>query len=149
MADILQPPDWPRARGYANGIKAQGSVIVTAGQIGWNEKSEFADGLVAQVAQCLANIASVLAAGGARPEHLVRLTWYVTDVADYRARQAEIGKVYREVFGRHFPAMAVVEVSALVEPEALVEIEAMAVVPDTPSPLPSPYPRNREGRGGG
>jgi len=130
VADILQPPDWPRARGYAHGVKARGSVIVTAGQIGWNEKAEFPDGLVGQVAQALANIVSVLAAGGAGPEHLVRLTWYVTDIADYRARQAAIGRVYREVIGRHFPAMAVVEVSALVEPEALVEIEAMAVVPD-------------------
>jgi enamine deaminase RidA (YjgF/YER057c/UK114 family) len=132
MADhcILQPPDWPRARGYANGVKARGSLIVTAGQVGWNERGEFADGLVGQVAQTLANIASVLKAGGAGPEHLVRLTWYVTDVAEYRLRQGEIGKVYRDVIGRHFPAMAVVEVSALVEPEALVEIEAMAVVPD-------------------
>jgi enamine deaminase RidA (YjgF/YER057c/UK114 family) len=127
---VLQPTDWPRPRGYANGIKARGAVIVTAGQVGWNEKAEFADGLVGQVAQTLLNVASVLAAGGAGPEHLVRLTWYVTDVADYRARQAEIGKVYREIIGRHFPAMAVVEVSALAEPEALVEIEAMAVVPD-------------------
>jgi enamine deaminase RidA (YjgF/YER057c/UK114 family) len=130
MYELLQPPHWPRAKGYANGVKARGSVIVTAGHVGWNEKGEFADGLVAQVAQTLSNIASVLEAGGAGPEHLVRLTWYVTDVADYRARQAEIGKVYREVIGRHFPAMAVVEVSALVEPEALVEIEAMAVLPD-------------------
>jgi enamine deaminase RidA (YjgF/YER057c/UK114 family) len=130
MSEVLQPPHWPRAKGYANGVKARGSVIVTAGHVGWDEKGEFADGLVAQVAQALSNIASVLEAGGARPEHLVRLTWYVTDVADYRARQTEIGKVYREVIGRHFPAMAVVEVSALVEPEALVEIEAMAVLPD-------------------
>lgn len=130
MPELLQPPHWPRAKGYANGVKARGSVIVTAGQVGWNDKGEFADGLVAQVGQTLANIAGVLKAGGAGPEHLVRLTWYVTDVADYRARQAEIGKVYREVIGRHFPAMAVVEVSGLVEPEALVEIEAMAVVPD-------------------
>lgn len=127
---VLQPRNWPRARGYANGMKAAGQVIVTAGQVGWNEKAEFADGLVGQVAQTLANIVAVLEAGGAGPEHLVRLTWYVTDVADYRARQAEIGEVYRKVIGRHFPAMAVVEVRALVEPDALVEIEAMAVVPD-------------------
>ena len=127
---MLQPPGWPRPRGYANGVKARGSVIVTAGQVGWNESGEFADGLVAQVAQTLANVASVLAAGGAGPEHLVRLTWYVTDVAEYRARQAEIGRAYRDVIGRNYPAMAVVEVSGLVESEALVEIEAMAVVPD-------------------
>jgi enamine deaminase RidA (YjgF/YER057c/UK114 family) len=127
---VLQPPHWPRPRGYANGVKARGSVIVTAGQVGWNERGEFAEGLVGQVAQTLANVASVLKAGGAGPEHLVRLTWYVTDVADYRARQAEIGRAYRDVIGRHYPAMAVVEVSGLVEPEALVEIEAMAVVPD-------------------
>jgi enamine deaminase RidA (YjgF/YER057c/UK114 family) len=130
MGQVLQPPNWPRARGYSNGVKARGSLIVTAGHVGWNEKGEFAEGLVAQVAQALANIASVLKAGGAGPEHLVRLTWYVTDVADYRARQAEIGKAYRSAIGRHFPAMAVVEVTALVEPEALVEIEATAVVPD-------------------
>jgi enamine deaminase RidA (YjgF/YER057c/UK114 family) len=129
-ASVLQPPHWPRPRGYANGVKARGSVIVTAGQVGWNERGEFAEGLVGQVAQTLANVASVLKAGGAGPEHLVRLTWYVTDVADYRARQAEIGRAYRDVIGRHYPAMAVVEVSGLVEPEALVEIEAMAVVPD-------------------
>jgi enamine deaminase RidA (YjgF/YER057c/UK114 family) len=127
---VLQPPHWPRPRGYANGVKARGSVIVTAGQVGWNERGEFAEGLVGQVAQTLANVASVLKAGGAGPEHLVRLTWYVTDVAEYRARQAEIGRAYRDVIGRHYPAMAVVEVSGLVEPEALVEIEAMAVVPD-------------------
>ncbi|MFW6077187.1 MAG: RidA family protein [Hyphomicrobiales bacterium] len=130
MAEVLQPPNWPRARGYSNGIKARGSLIVTAGHVGWNENGEFAEGLVAQVAQALANIASVLKAGGAGPEHLVRLTWYVTDVADYRARQSEIGRAYRSVIGRHFPAMAVVEVTALVEPDALVEIEAMAVVPE-------------------
>ena len=130
MAEVLQPPDWPRARGYANGVKARGSVIVTAGHVGWNDRGEFAKGLVGQVAQSLANIVSVLKAGGADREHLVRLTWYVTDVAEYRARQREIGQVYREIIGRHFPAMAVVEVSALVEPEALVEIEATAVVPD-------------------
>jgi enamine deaminase RidA (YjgF/YER057c/UK114 family) len=105
-------------------------VIVTAGQVGWNERGEFAEGLVGQVAQTLANVASVLKAGGAGPEHLVRLTWYVTDVAEYRARQGEIGRVYRDIIGRHYPAMAVVEVSGLVEPEALVEIEAMAVIPD-------------------
>jgi enamine deaminase RidA (YjgF/YER057c/UK114 family) len=127
---VLQPPGWPPPRGYANGVKARGSVIVTAGQVGWKESGEFADGLVAQVAQTLANVASVLKAGGAGPEHLVRLIWYVTDVAEYRARQAEIGRAYRDVIGRHYPAMAVVEVSGLVESEALVEIEAMAVVPD-------------------
>jgi enamine deaminase RidA (YjgF/YER057c/UK114 family) len=127
---VLQPPHWPRPRGYANGVKARGSVIVTAGQVGWNERGEFAEGLVGQVAQTLANVASVLKAGGAGPEHLVRLTWYVTDVAEYRARQAEIGRAYRDIIGRHYPAMAVVEVSGLVEPEALVEIEAMAVIPD-------------------
>lgn len=127
---VLEPLGWPRPRGYANGVRARGSVIVTAGQVGWDERGEFADGLVAQVSQTLVNVASVLAAGGAGPEHLVRLTWYVTDVAEYRARQAEIGRVYRSVIGRHYPAMAVVEVSALVEPKALVEIEAMAMVPD-------------------
>jgi enamine deaminase RidA (YjgF/YER057c/UK114 family) len=99
---VLQPPGWPRPRGYANGVKARGSVIVTAGQVGWNERGEFADGLVAQVSQTLVNVASVLAAGGAGPEHLVRLTWYVTDVAEYRASQAEIGRAYRG----HRPALS-------------------------------------------
>ena len=139
---VLEPPGWPRPRGYANGVRARGSVIVTAGQVGWDERGEFADGLVAQVSQALVNVASVLAAGGAGPEHLVRLTWYVTDVAEYRARQADIGRVYRSVIGRHYPAMAVVEVSALVEPKALVEIEAMAMVPDD---FPSPRKGERQG----
>jgi enamine deaminase RidA (YjgF/YER057c/UK114 family) len=139
---VLEPPGWSRPRGYANGVRARGSVIVTAGQVGWDERGEFADGLVAQVSQALVNVASVLGAGGAGPEHLVRLTWYVTDVAEYRARQADIGRVYRSVIGRHYPAMAVVEVSALVEPKALVEIEAMAMVPDD---IPSAGEGERQG----
>ena len=129
--DILQPPDWPRPRGYVNGIAAQGTFISVAGQIGWNAHGQFeSDDLVAQVRQALANIVAVLAESGAKPEHLVRLTWYVTDKQEYVARLAEIGKAYREVIGRHFPTMALVQVTALVEDRAKVEIEATAVVPD-------------------
>jgi enamine deaminase RidA (YjgF/YER057c/UK114 family) len=123
----LQPPGWPRPRGYANGVAAAGELIFIAGMIGWDETGAFADGLAAQVKQALTNIVAVLAEAGAGPEHVARLTWYVTSRADYLAAQAEIGAAYREVMGRHFPAMAVVEVSALVEARALVEIEATAV----------------------
>lgn len=112
------------------GARARGTIIVTAGQVGWNELGELAPDLTGQVAQSLRNIVSVLKAGGAGPEHLVRLTWYVTDVAEYRASLADIGRVYREIIGRHYPAMAVIEIKGLVEPLARVEIEATAVVPD-------------------
>jgi enamine deaminase RidA (YjgF/YER057c/UK114 family) len=124
---ILQPPGWPRPHGYAHGVAASGELVFVAGMIGWDETGAFADGLAGQVRQALANIVAVLAEAGADPEHVVRLTWYVTSRAEYLARQAEIGAAYREVMGRHFPAMAVVEVSALVEERALVEIEAIAV----------------------
>jgi enamine deaminase RidA (YjgF/YER057c/UK114 family) len=123
----LQPPGWPRPRGYANGVAAAGELVFVAGMIGWDETGAFADGLAGQVRQALRNIVAVLAEAGAGPEHVARLTWYVTSRADYLAAQAEIGAAYREVMGRHFPAMAVVEVSALVEERALVEIEATAV----------------------
>ncbi len=127
----LQPPGWPEPKGYANGIEARGRLVVTGGQIGWDERGRFpAADLVGQTAQALRNIRAVLAEGGAGPEHLVRLTWYVTDIAAYRASLRELGGVYREVMGRHFPAMALVAVTALVEPEALVEIEATAVLPE-------------------
>jgi enamine deaminase RidA (YjgF/YER057c/UK114 family) len=124
---VLQPPGWPRPRGYANGVAASGELVFVAGMIGWDETGAFADGLAGQVRQALANIVAVLAEAGAGPEHVARLTWYVTSRADYLAAQAEIGAAYREVMGRHFPVMAVVEVSALVEERALVEIEATAV----------------------
>lgn len=127
----LQPPGWAEPKGYANGIEARGRLVVTGGQIGWDEHGRFpAADLVGQTAQALRNIRVVLAEADAGPEHLVRLTWYVTDIGAYRASLRELGAVYREVMGRHFPAMALVAVTALVEPEALVEIEATAVVPE-------------------
>ena len=125
----LQPPGWPRARGYAHGIEASGRLVFVAGQIGWDETGAFpAADLAGQVRQTLANVVAVLAEAGAGPEHVVRLTWYVVDREEYLASQKEIGAAYREVMGRHFPAMAVVEVTALVESSALVEIEATAVL---------------------
>ncbi len=127
---LLQPPGWPEPRGYANGIMAKGHVVVTGGVVGWDEHGVFAEGFLPQVRQVLLNIRVILAEGGAGPEHLVRLTWYVTDIAAYRASLRELGPIYREVFGRNFPAMALVQVVALVEPAAMVEIEATAVVPD-------------------
>ncbi|GHE05757.1 endoribonuclease L-PSP [Defluviimonas sp. 20V17] len=128
--EILNPRNWKPAKGYANGIAAEGRMIFCGGLIGWNGDQEFeTDDFVGQVAQCLRNIVAVLAEGGAAPEHLVRLTWYVTDKREYLARLTEVGAVYREVIGRHFPAMALVQVGALVEDRAKVEIEATAVVP--------------------
>lgn len=127
----LQPPGWAEPKGYANGIEAKGRLVVTGGQIGWDAHGRFPSAdLVGQTAQALRNIRAVLAEAGAGPEHLVRLTWYVTDIGAYRACLRELGAVYREVMGRHFPAMALVAVTALVEPAALVEIEATAVVPE-------------------
>lgn len=126
---MLQPANWPKPKGYANGIKAQGTFLVVAGMIGWDREGRFADGLVAQTRQALANIIAVLAEGGARPEHIVRLTWFIRDVDEYLAAQRELGEAYRVVMGRHFPVMSVVEVGRLVEPAARVEIEATAVLP--------------------
>jgi enamine deaminase RidA (YjgF/YER057c/UK114 family) len=125
----LQPPGWPEPRGYANGIEASGTLVFVGGQIGWNERGEFvAADLAGQVGQALRNIVTVLAEAGAGPENIARLTWYVTSRDEYLGSQKEIGAAYREVMGRHFPAMAVVEVTALVEAEARVEIEATAVI---------------------
>jgi enamine deaminase RidA (YjgF/YER057c/UK114 family) len=126
---VLQPPGWPRPVGYANGILARGDLIFTGGLIGWDAEGRFADGLVEQARQALVNITIVLAEAGAAPEHLVRLTWYVVNMEAYRAVGPALGRAYRDVIGRHFPAMAVVEVTRLVEPQALVEIEATAVIP--------------------
>ena len=129
--EILQPAGWPSPRGYANGIACRGKMVFVAGQVGWDESGRFAsDKLSDQARQTFRNIAAVLAEAGADATHLVRLTWYVTDVQAYREQNAEIGAAYREVFGKNFPTMALVQVAGLVEPEALVEIEAMAVVPD-------------------
>ena len=127
---ILQPEGWAKPRGYANGIMAEGRLVFVGGQIGWNGQSRFeAHDLVGQVRQTLQNIVEVLAEAGAKPEHVVSLTWYLTDKKDYLDNLAGIGKAYREVMGRHFPAMAVVQVTALVEDDAKVEIQATAVVP--------------------
>jgi enamine deaminase RidA (YjgF/YER057c/UK114 family) len=126
----LLPPGWPRPRGYANGIAATGRLVVTGGLIGWDAAERFvADDMAGQFRQVLHNMVAVLAEAGAGPEHLVRMTWYVTDIAEYRASLPEIGAHYRELIGRNFPAMAVVQVAALVEPAARIEIEATAVVP--------------------
>ena len=122
---IVQPDGWPAPKGYASGLVANGFVFVS-GQVGWDTEGRFASGLVAQVRQALENVVAVLRAAGTSPEQLVRLTWYVTDKSSYLAEQRAIGLAYRETIGRHFPPMAVVEVSALVEDEALVEIEATA-----------------------
>lgn len=127
---LLQPDGWAAPRGYSNGVVATGRQLYVAGQIGWDAQQRIVPGgLVPQVRQALENIVTVLATGGARPEHLVRLTWYLTDRAAYLAAAKEIGAVYREVIGRRYPAMTAVEVSALMEAEAVVEIEATAVIP--------------------
>jgi enamine deaminase RidA (YjgF/YER057c/UK114 family) len=127
---VLQPPGWPRPRGYANGMAGSGRLVLIAGQIGWDAQGRFADGLAAQTEQALRNILAVLAQAGGGPEHIARLTWYVTDMPAYRDAGPALGPVWREVMGRHFPAMAVVGVTSLVEPQALVEIEATAILPD-------------------
>jgi enamine deaminase RidA (YjgF/YER057c/UK114 family) len=126
---ILQPSGWPMPRGYANGMAADGRLVVTGGVIGWDANNILADGFTAQVRQTLENIAAILAEGGARPEHLVRLTWYVVDIEEYLANLKALGKIYREIFGANYPAMALVQVVRLVEKSARVEIEATAVVP--------------------
>ena len=128
-AQILQPAGWPVPKGYANGMAAEGRIVVTGGVIGWDAEERLADGFVAQVRQTLDNIAAILAEAGARPEHLVRLTWYVVDMDEYLANLKELGRVYRDVFGAHYPAMALVQVVRLVEKAARVEIEATAVMP--------------------
>jgi enamine deaminase RidA (YjgF/YER057c/UK114 family) len=128
---VLQPAGWARPKGYSNGVMARGRQIYIAGQIGWDGDCRFvAGGFSAQVRQALANIVAILAEAGAAPEHLVRLTWYVTSRAEYLNEIAAVGQAYRETIGKHFPAMAVVEVTALMEAEAKVEIEATAVIPD-------------------
>ncbi len=127
----LQPPDWAEPKGYANGIMARGALIFVGGQIGWNAAQQFeSDDFIAQTRQALINIAAVLKAGGAGPEHMVRMTWYVTDRVEYSARLNELGAAYREVMGKNFPAMTCVEVSGLVEERARIEIEVTAVLPD-------------------
>ncbi|MFO0992703.1 MAG: RidA family protein [Hyphomicrobiales bacterium] len=126
---ILQPPNWPRPKGYANGIAAEGRIIVTGGVVGWNTAGVFPESFVDQAAQVFVNIRAILAEGGAEPSHLIRLTWYLTDIDEYLANQRGLGKAYRDHLGTHYPAMAAVQVARLIEPKAKLEIEATAVVP--------------------
>lgn len=128
---ILQPEGWPRPSGYSNGVLAHGSQVFIAGQVGWNPRSgkfESAQ-LVDQVAQALRNVLAVLAQANGRPEHIARMIWYLTSRADYIAHLEQIGAAYRDIMGKHFPAMTAVEVTALIEAQAKVEIEATAVIP--------------------
>jgi enamine deaminase RidA (YjgF/YER057c/UK114 family) len=127
--EVLLPEGWPRPAGYANGIKARGDMVFVAGMVGWDAKGVFADGFVAQSRQALNNIVAILAEGGARPEHLVRMTWYVRDMDEYLDARRALGAAYREIVGEHYPAIALVEVSRLAEPQARLEIEATAVIP--------------------
>jgi enamine deaminase RidA (YjgF/YER057c/UK114 family) len=127
--ELLHPKAWPRPSGYSNGVAVEGRQIFVAGQVGWTARQEIvSDDFVAQVEQALRNVVEILAEADARPDDLVRLTWYVTDKREYLARAAEVGQVYRRVIGRHFPAMTLVQVAGLVEDRAKVEIEATAVV---------------------
>lgn len=126
---VLQPAGWPRPKGYSHGMAAEGRQVFVAGQVGWDEQQQFPDTLGQQVRQALQNIVAVLNEAEARPEHIVRLTWYVTSRDEYYAELSQIGAAYRETIGRHFPTMAVVQVVALMEAQAKVEIEATAVVP--------------------
>ena len=129
MMRVLQPPDWKPPRGYANGIEAEGRQIFVAGQIGWNGQSEFeTDDFAGQVRQALANTVAILAEAEARPEHITRMTWYITDKREYLSNLREVGAAYREVIGSHYPTMTLVQVAALLEDRAKVEIEATAVV---------------------
>lgn len=130
MHEILHPKNWKPAIGYANGVAAEGRMVFTGGMVGWNAQCEFeTDDFAGQAEQVLKNIIAVLAEGGAGPEHLVRLTWYVTDKKDYLANLKALGAAYKAVIGPHYPAMALVQVVALVEDRAKVEIEATAVIP--------------------
>ena len=127
----LQPPGWTPAKGYANGVTARGTLVFVSGQVGWNASQQFeSDDFVAQARLALANIVAVLREAGTGPEHIVRMTWYVVDKREYLASARALGAAYREIVGRHFPAMTAVEVTALMEDAARVEIEATAVIPD-------------------
>ena len=131
MTEFLQPPGWPAPKGYSNGVIASGRQVFLAGQIGWNESQQLVSSRFAlQVRQTLQTIVTLLAQAGGRPEHLVRLTWFVTTLDEYRAELKEVGAAYRDVIGRHYPTMSVIGVAGLVEQGAKVEIEATAVIPD-------------------
>jgi enamine deaminase RidA (YjgF/YER057c/UK114 family) len=127
----INPPGWARPKGYSNGVVGRGTIVMVAGQIGWNAAQQFeSDDFIAQLRQALANTVAVLAAAGAKPEHVARMTWYVTDKQRYLARLSEVGAAWRDIMGRTFPAMTLLEVSGLVEDRALIEIESTAIVPD-------------------
>lgn len=129
--ETILPPGWPRPKGYANGMAARGRLVFVGGQVGWTPAQTFeSDDFIDQLRQALQNVVAVLEAAGATPAHVTQLTWYLTSRDEYVARLAEVGAVYREVFGRHYPAMAAVEVTALIEPRAKIELQAIAVVPD-------------------
>ena len=130
LRQVLEPAGWPRPKGYANGILARGTMAFVAGQIGWDTSGKVVAGFVPQVRLALENIVAVLAAGGGKPEHIVRLTWFVTDMDAYHADLPGLGAAYREVIGRNFPVMSVIEINRLDIPGAMVEIEATAVLPD-------------------
>lgn len=128
---VLQPADWKRPRGYANGISAKGRMVFVSGMIGWDAEGKLgATDFTGQVRQALQNVVTILAEGGAKPEHLVRMNWFVRDKKEYVNSFKEIGTIYREIIGRHYPAMTAVEVSGLLEEGARVEIEATAVIPE-------------------
>ncbi len=131
-AEILQPAHWPRPKGFSHGVAARGRLLFIAGQVGWDSTGRFAsERLAQQVRQALENVVAVLAAGGARAEHVTRMVWYLTSRDEYYASLPEIGTSYRAVMGKHYPSMSVVQVVALMEAQAKVEIEATAVVPDS------------------
>jgi enamine deaminase RidA (YjgF/YER057c/UK114 family) len=131
MMQILQPPGWPRPKGFSHGISCKGSFVLIAGQVGWTPQGEWKEtGFAGQFRQTLENILAVLKEANGRPEHIVRLTWYVLDKHEYLSSLREVGAAYRELMGRHYPTMAVVQVGALVEDAARLEIEATAVVPE-------------------
>lgn len=127
---VLQPANWKTPKGYANGMMGRGAFVVTGGLIGWDEKEKLAEGFLPQVEQTLRNVVAVIQEAGGGPQHVARLTWYVRSIETYRDSLSELGPVYRKIMGRHYPAMALIEVSGLVEPKALVEIEATAIIPD-------------------
>lgn len=127
----INPPGWARPKGYSNAVVGRGTIVMVAGQIGWNAQQQFeSDDFVAQLRQALTNTVDVLAAAGAKPEHVARMTWYVTDKQRYLAHISEVGAAWRDIMGRTYPAMTLLEVSALVEDRALIEIESTAIVPD-------------------
>ncbi len=131
MHEILQPEGWAKPKGYANGVAASGRMIFVGGQIGWNAECRFeSDDFIDQTRQTLANVVAVVRQGGGGPEHITSMTWYFTDKAEYLANLPELGRAYRDVIGKHFPAMAAVQVTALVEDRAKIEIQAIAVIPE-------------------